>query len=73
MINGNSLLPILIQPCLSRECLMDLSAKMIEMIRTMTLMTLHAIINLTKEPNTLFKNGLFVLKKTLIANNNKVI
>lgn len=70
---GNNLLPILIQSCFSRACLIDLSANITEAIKIMTLITLHAMTNLTNEPKTLFRNGLFVLRKKLIANSSNVI
>ena len=65
MIMGKSLLATLIQSLLSLEYLIDLSAKIIAIIRMIIFTKLVAIITFIKELNIWLNNVLLVLKKKL--------
>lgn len=60
--NGNILLAFLIQSDLSLECLIDLSAKIIEIIKITAFIILQTKISLIIELKCIFRRGFLVLK-----------
>lgn len=66
MINGKSLLATLIQSVLSLECLIDLSAKMIDKIKIIIFTSVVATIIFINELKIWLNKVLLVLKKKLI-------